>query len=419
MRILHITPRYYPAQGGAEHYWREISNRLAARGHAVTILTSDAGHFEYFWDSAQARLAEPAGWDGAVTIHRLPLRHWPGGQWGYRAWRRLLWLADRAGAPLSLLNWLARQTPRLPALWYYLDRLSEPFDLVAGINSAYEQFSLAGLHFARRRGLPFVYYPLTHLGAGPAPAHDNLSQFYTQRHQIALAQQSDALVTITPTEADFYAAQGIERAAIRVAEPGFARGPAGNGARWRQTHDVTGPIVLFLGTFSADKGINQLLAAAQQLWADGHEFTLTLAGHPTAPFQAQLAALPAPDQARIQLHIALPESDKQDLLAAADMLVLPSRVESFGIVYLEAWAYEKPVIAARTWGVQEDVVHHEKDGLLVDFGDSAGLAAAIKRLLLDHALAAKLGATGQQNLARRYHWPDKIDIIEALYQELA
>ena len=421
MRILHIAPRYYPAQGGAEHYWREISTRLAARGHDVTILTSNAGHFEYFWDQRQARLAEPVGHDGAITIHRLPLRHWPGGQWVYRAWRRLLWLSDRAGAPLGWLNWLARQTPRLPALWAYLNQLKQPFDLVAGVNSAYEQFSLAGLQFARRRGLPFAYYPLTHLGAGPKPASDSLSQFYTQRHQLALAQQSDALVTITPTEADFYAALGKARTMIRVAEPGFVRtaGSAGDGAHWRQTHGVNGPIVLFLGTFSADKGIDQLLAAAQQLWAEGQQFTLALAGHPTAPFQAQLTALPAADRDRIQLHIALPEADKQDLLAAADLLVLPSRVESFGIVYLEAWAYRKPVVAARTWGVQEDVVHHERDGLLVDFGDSTGLAAAIKRLLADPGLARQLGAVGHENLARRYHWPDKIDIIEALYQELA
>ena len=420
MRILHLTPRYYPVLGGAENYWRAISTRLAQRGHNVTVLTSDADHFEYFWDQRQSRLDEPAGRDGAVTIHRLPVRHWPAGQLSYRALRRLLWLSSQSGAPLGWLNRLARQTPRIPALWRHLAQLPEPFDLVAGINSAYEQFSLAGLQFARRRGIPFVYYPLTHLGAGPRPASDRISSFYTQRHQLALAKQSDALVAITPTEAAFYAAQTSPSTHIRVAEPGFTpASQAGNSNRWRQAQNSHAPIVLFLGTFAADKGIDQLLDAAQQLWRDGAQFTLTLAGQPTAPFAARLGQLPATVRAKVQVHAKLGEEAKQDLLAAADMLVLPSRVESFGIVYLEAWAYRKPVIAARTWGVQEDVVHHEKDGLIVDFGDSAGLAAAIRRLLQDPQLAAHLGTQGYAQLTTRYNWTDKIDIIDALYRELA
>ena len=369
MRILHLTPRYHPVQGGAERYWREISSRLATRGHDVTILTSDADHFEYFWDARQGRLPEASSRDGPVTIRRLPIRHWPGGPLTYRGLRRLLWWGSELGVPAGPLNHLARQTPRFPALWHYLKTLQESFDLVAAVNIAYEQFGFAGQQFARQRALPFVYYPLTHLGAGPTPASDTMSRFYTQTHQIDLVRTSDGLVTITPSEADFYAQYGVAAERIRVAEPGFNLddGADGNGSRWRQQHGVDGPIILFLGTLSHDKGCDHLLAATRVLWQQGETFTLVLAGRPTQELQVD-------EQPTLRLRTNISDGEKADLLAAAEMLVLPSRVESFGIVFQEAWAHKKPVIAARTWGIREDVVRHEQDGLLVDFGDVPGLA---------------------------------------------
>ena len=271
----------------------------------------------------------------------------------------------------------------------------------------------------RQHKIPFVYYPLTHLGAGEQPAADKLSSFYTQRHQLALAQASDALVAITPTEASFYAANGINPAQIRVAEPGYiSTTSVGDAGRWRYEHKVEQPIVLFLGTMSFDKGTVSLLAAARQLWRAGRAFSLVLAGQTTGEFHALLDNLTPAEKSQLILRRNISEAEKADLLAASTLLVLPSRVESFGIVFQEAWAYGKPVIAAKTWGVQEDVVHHEKDGLLITFGDIEELAEAIARLLDDPTLASQLGQRGQNTLAARYKWPDKIDTIEALYKGL-
>ena len=66
------------------------------------------------------------------------------------------------------------------------------------------------------------------------------------------------------------------------------------------------------------------------------------------------------------------------MLAAADVFAMPSRTDSFGIVYLEAWLYRLPVIAARTWGMS-DVVRNGEDGLLVPFGDVSVLAQTLGR----------------------------------------
>ena len=89
---------------------------------------------------------------------------------------------------------------------------------------------------------------------------------------------------------------------------------------------------------------------------------------------------------------------KQDLLAATDIFVLPSRIDSFGIVFLEAWAYGKPVIGGNAGGIP-DVIAHGHDGLLVDYGDVDGLADAMRTLLLD-ASAKKYPWSGRTQKSR-------------------
>ena len=56
MRILHIVQRYWPAYGGAEAYLGELSARLAADGHQVTVATTDALDFELFWNPGARRI---------------------------------------------------------------------------------------------------------------------------------------------------------------------------------------------------------------------------------------------------------------------------------------------------------------------------------------------------------------------------
>ncbi|RME31497.1 MAG: glycosyltransferase family 1 protein, partial [Thermoflexia bacterium] len=220
MRILHILQRYWPAQGGAETHLHEISARLAAEGHPVTVATTDSLDFELFWDPTRRRIPEPEGFRDGVRILRFPVRHLPFPQLAYPAWRRLLWvLSALKPVPVGLIQRLSRYTPWVPDLWRWLEQTDEPFDLVAGMTICFEPLMEAGLRFTRRRGIPFVAYPLTHLGAGPRPGADALSRFYTMRHQVALVRASDAVVAQTPTEKNFYVQQGVPPERILVAGP--------------------------------------------------------------------------------------------------------------------------------------------------------------------------------------------------------
>jgi glycosyltransferase involved in cell wall biosynthesis len=109
---------------------------------------------------------------------------------------------------------------------------------------------------------------------------------------------------------------------------------------------------------------------------------------------------------------------KNDLLDAMDLLALPSRTDSFGIVILEAWTYGKPVIAADAGGLGE-VIHNGSDGLLVPYGDIEGLSQCIATLLDNTAKRQELGAAGRRRVDTEFRWESVFSRIEALYRDLS
>lgn len=420
MRILHIVQRYWPAYGGAEYYLDELSTRLVADGHQVTVLTTDALDFELFWDPKRRRVETQEDERRGVRILRFPVRYLPLPSFAYPATRRLLWLLSAVpGVPVSLLYRLSHSTPRVPALWKWLDTTKEPFDLVVGLTICFESLVEAGLRFAQRRRVPFVIYPFTHLGASSRPAADALSRFYTMRHQLALVAASDEVVAQTETERDFYVAYGVPEERIIVCGPGVDLDAlsGGDAQQFRDHYQLTEPIVGCIASMSYDKGTVQLVEAARRLWADGRSFHLVLAGAVLQPFRRYLRTLPQHDRRRILLLGSIAESAKLDLLAAMDVFAMPSRTESFGIVYLEAWAYGKPVIGAQTWGVS-DVIDHRKDGLLVPFGDVPALVEAITELLDHPGVRARMGARGQDKVNLLHTWERKYAVLHRAYREV-
>lgn len=420
MRILHLIQRYWPASGGAEVHLGEISTRLAAEGHQVTVATTDALDFERFWEPRKRRIAERESIHRGVRILRFPIRYLPIPHLAYPGVRRLLWLLSWVHpVPTGLLFHLARFTPWLPDLWRWLEQTDEPFDLVAGMTICFEPLLEAGLRFARRRGIPFVAYPLTHFGAGPGPGTDALSRFYTMRHQIELARRSDAVIAQTPTEREFYCQHGVNPENIHVIGPGFNPEDVlgGDGRRFRERHGLNSPIVFMLSKMSYDKGAMHTTEAMQVLWDRGYDARLVLAGDILTPFKSYFSRLPRHVQGRILLLGPVGEAEKRDLLAAGDVLVMPSRTDSFGIVYLEAWLYGKPVVGARTWGVM-DVIEDGLDGLLVPFGDVGALAEAIA-YLLDHPEQAKaMGERGKEKALSQHTWERKYPQICDVYRRL-
>jgi D-inositol-3-phosphate glycosyltransferase len=103
--------------------------------------------------------------------------------------------------------------------------------------------------------------------------------------------------------------------------------------------------------------------------------------------------------------------------AAAEVLVMPSQYESFGMVALEAMACGTPVIASDVGGLSV-LVQHNKTGLRVRANDPAELARAIERLLDDDALRRRMGHAAAC-YAEGYSWQKVVDLLLGVYNELA
>jgi phosphatidylinositol alpha-1,6-mannosyltransferase len=119
---------------------------------------------------------------------------------------------------------------------------------------------------------------------------------------------------------------------------------------------------------------------------------------------------------------AVSDEERNSWLRRADLLAMPSRLpegrlagEGFGIVYMEAAAYGKPVVAGNVGGAVDAVLDGET-GLLVDPADPAAVGDAVARLLGDPELAHRLGAAGAER-AQSFAWPRVVDRVEALLVE--
>jgi glycosyltransferase involved in cell wall biosynthesis len=419
MHFLHIVQIYWPVPSGAARYFIEIGERLVAAGHRVTVLATDAFDLEHFWAPGRRTVAEALGEHNGVRVLRFPVRRAPGPPIVYPLLRRLMLEAGRAGAPsVPLLRRLATVTPRVPALVRYLHTAPDlaDVDLVHTTNITLDFTILPAADWARRRGIPHLCTPFVHLGE---PQNRQIVRYYTMPHQIALLREADAVATMTDLERDYLAARGVPTE--RIATVGAGVTPAelagGDGARFRAAHNISGPIVLSLGTAAYDKGTVHVLEALRRLWAAGVQATWVQCGPLMGHFDAFYAGLPATERERTRVLGYVDDAVLHDALAAADIYAQPSRTDSFGITYLEAWCYGVPVIGARAGGVPA-VIADGVDGVLVPFGDVPALATALERLLHDPERRRALGAAGRAKVLRELTWEAAYGRVHKIYAHL-
>lgn len=110
--------------------------------------------------------------------------------------------------------------------------------------------------------------------------------------------------------------------------------------------------------------------------------------------------------------------DAADLMAAADLLVLPSLAEAFGLVLTEAIYLGTPVVATRVGGIPE-IVEDGRDGILVPPADSPALAEAISGLLSDPIRRKQMAGTGRERMISRFRFQDMVASYEAIYEQLS
>lgn len=155
------------------------------------------------------------------------------------------------------------------------------------------------------------------------------------------------------------------------------------------------PLLLFLGRLHPSKAVDILLRALAEvpdacLWIAGE-------GPERGALETQCAALGLESRVRFLGW----RNDRAALLRACDLLVFPSRYEPFGTVFVQGWAYAKPLVAAASDGPRQ-YVRDGEDGLVVPIDDAPALALAIRRVLGDASLAARLGAAGHARYSAEF-----------------
>jgi glycosyltransferase involved in cell wall biosynthesis len=217
------------------------------------------------------------------------------------------------------------------------------------------------------------------------------------------ARVTDTFLTVSEAEARDARRLHIHRGAIAV---GNGRDPA----RFRPDRAVRRRVRAALGV--ADRQV-AVLAVSRLVWHKGYpELAAALPQVPDAVLLVageRLDSDRGPDMEALlrqsglgdRLRLLGYRTDISDLMAAADLFVLPSRFEGLPMSVIEAMLCGLPVVAADVRGPAEQVVP-EVTGLLVPPGDTPALAAALRRLAADAALRERMGAAGRQRAVERY-----------------
>lgn len=163
-------------------------------------------------------------------------------------------------------------------------------------------------------------------------------------------------------------------------------------------------MLFFAGRLEYEKGVQTVLDALPLLAAHGHVTRFYVAGVGTyaAELRAKAQAIGVLD--RVVFLDFLEEAELRRYYAAADVAVVPSLYEPFGMVALETMAAHTPCIVADTGGLRELVVH-DATGLRFTPGDAADLAATVDRLFTDSRLRHRLTIDARRMLDEQFSWP--------------
>jgi glycosyltransferase involved in cell wall biosynthesis len=250
------------------------------------------------------------------------------------------------------------------------------------------------------------------LGQGPPEC---LTQWDTQAAVITAA---DRVVALTRSERELladYCPSARDR--VRV---------VGNGIEdmtlpMRAGEDVSAPMVLYIGRFVERKGVRDLLAAVPAVLARVPSARFVLAGghrHCSGAEMARAWLSPEVYPFRDRIHFTgwLTPKELVHWYRAADVLVVPSWYEPFGMVVLEGMLHGLPIVASAVGG-PADILEHGRTGLLCPPRDPRALADSIANLVGDPEHRRRMGAEAAREVRKAWLWPRILDKMRAVYRE--
>jgi glycosyltransferase involved in cell wall biosynthesis len=385
MKILQIVPSISLVYGGPSQMIRGLAAGLAQAGAEVMVLTTDANG-----DSGQPPLDVPLGTaidqDGYQVIH-----------FACRPFRRYKF-------SLELLQWLYRH--------------GRDYDVIH-IHALFSPISSMGAWVARRIGVPYILRPLGTLDPADLQKKKLPKQLYaallegpnlkgaaavhfTSKQEAATSERFGATTTdwIYPLGVQLPEAQGNPRQQYNLDED------------W--------PIVLFMSRIDPKKGLDLLIPALEKLAQELPPFYFVLAGgNPQDPdYEAQirqrLATSTLNDRTRPLGFVS--GGAKTALLAAADLFVLPSYYENFGIAVAEAMHVGTPVVISDQVHIHHDI-SQSASGWVCECNVES-LTATLRQALSGGGDRARRAQNAQTYAQTHYNWSSIAPRLLAAYETI-
>ena len=394
MRILHVIPSFAPAwrYGGPVRAAYEMCRALAQRGHDVTVMTTDI--------DGDGRLTVPT--DRPVAMDGFKARYFPIGSprgWCY---------SRELGAAL--------------------DAEVASFDAVH-IHSMFLYPTTAASRSCARHGVPYLLRPAGSLDPvclehryepGLRSMMSRLKKAaYFRLGGLQEVNRAHALHFTSRSERERSADPRFRAAGITI--PLGVRPEESLPGHWdallRRAEGRK--ILLYLSRLDPKKGLDVLIPALSKLAARRSDFLLAVAGDGAPGERGRLEATVAAAglEDRVVLLGRVDDRAKWSLFEAADVFILPSHHENFGLAAAEALAAGVPCILSRGVAIAADAA---VAGAAVDIPlTREALAGAIERLLDDDALRARMGAAGRAMAARQYSWPEVARRLEEMYASMS
>ncbi|MFO0877144.1 MAG: glycosyltransferase family 4 protein [Gemmataceae bacterium] len=403
IRLAHFVQRYPPALGGSEAYMARLSRYHVQAGDEVEVYTTTGDALDAFWDRRASQLPPGEEWVDGVQVHRLPLVHLP---LGHRYWLK-------AASLIPLPSWQALTmpfNPIVPQMWRLARQPGRAFDAVHASAFPYSFPLACAARLARTAQVPLFLTPFVHIG-DPDDPRDRVRKAYTTPALMNLARSAARLFVQTQGEAETLVRLGIP--AERVILQGLGvdlESCTGGDRRWaRQRWGLEDQQVVIghLANNSYEKGSIDLLLAAERAWARGGRFAVVLAGTEMPNFRAFWSQHHS--TGTIVRFGRLSDEEKRDFFAGIDAFALPSRSDSFGLVFPEAWANGVPCVGYRAGGVPW-VIRDGVDGRVVRCGDLEELAGVLLEWSASAKVRHELGEAGRARLGE-FAWDQKLALV--------
>lgn len=396
LHILHIIHSIDPRSGGPSHALRGLVQEQVRRGHQVSILTTNAQSAEPWMPDDQFRdrmNSDPAFSEAELFIAR-----------GYGRTR-----------PVARFTW----TPQ--AYRWLRRRLADPDarpDIVH-IHGVFSHLTTFAPRLARRFGVPYIMRPAgTFAPRCMALGRTAMKRWFTTLFVAKDLRLAAAVQATTPAEQNELREQ-FELNNVVVIPHGVAAvndaptdAPA---ARRALNIPERAKVLLYLSRLTPKKRPDWVIQAASKLLSEYPDLFTIFAG-PDAGAESQLAAAIASSRlnCRVKRFGFVTGDQKRQLFEAADVLVLPSQSENFGVVVVEAMAHGLPVVV--TPGVASHIyVDASGCGLTVEDSVDA-LTEGIKKIL--QADRTELGERGREYIEKHLTWFVIAEQMESLYKQM-